>query len=211
MTIIERGNEYRLQCLDEGELAPDPISQFGVWFDQAVQAHIPEPNAMALATTGADGHPSVRMVLLKGFDAQGFFFFSNYESRKGRELAENPWAALAFYWHHMERQVRVEGVVERLSAEESDRYFQSRPLGSRLGAWASQQSQVISGRDVLDQRLEQFTHEFAEGEVPRPPCWGGYQVRPHMVEFWQGRSNRLHDRLRYRCYGHGWLIERLAP
>ena len=201
-----------LHGLSEADLAPDPFAQFQAWFDTALAAGLPEPNAMTLATATPDGRPSARMVLIKGVDPRGFVFYTNYESRKGRELEANPWAALVFYWPELERQIRIEGRVERVAAEESDAYFASRPLGSRLGAWASPQSQVIPGRDVLEARLRDLEARFASGDVPRPPHWGGYRVVPEAVEFWQGRPSRLHDRLRYTRQADGrWAIERLAP
>ncbi len=201
-----------LHGLSEADLAPDPFAQFQAWFDTALAAGLPEPNAMTLATATPDGRPSARMVLIKGVDSRGFVFYTNYESRKGRELEANPWAALVFYWPELERQIRIEGRVERVAAEESDAYFASRPLGSRLGAWASPQSQVIPGRDVLEARLRDLEARFASGDVPRPPHWGGYRVVPEAVEFWQGRPSRLHDRLRYTRQADGrWAIERLAP
>jgi pyridoxamine 5'-phosphate oxidase len=198
--------------LGERDLDPDPIRQFGLWFEHAAQSDIPESNAMALATATSDGRPSARMVLLRGIDERGFAFFTNYESRKARELDGNPFAALVFFWHDLERQVRVEGRVERVSAEESDRYFQSRPRGAQLGAWASPQSEVVIGRDVLEKRFDELEREHAERDIPRPPNWGGYRLVPDSIEFWQGRPNRLHDRLRFtRREQGGWIIERLAP
>jgi pyridoxamine 5'-phosphate oxidase len=198
--------------LAEGDVDADPIRQFQAWFDAARAASPFEPNAMALATVGADGRPSVRMVLLKGLDERGFVFYTNYESRKGRELEDTPWAALDFFWPAMERQVRVEGTVERVTAEESDTYFHSRPVGSQLGATASRQSEIIPDRDVLEQRVAELSEQYRDQEIPRPEYWGGYRVVPDFIEFWQGRVSRLHDRLRYRLSADGsWKIERLSP
>ena len=212
MSFADLRKEYMQRGLDEGDLDADPIRQFQAWFYAARAASPFEPNAMALATVGADGRPSVRMVLLKGLDERGFVFYSNYESRKGRELADTPWAALDFFWPEMERQVRVEGRVERVTAEESDSYFHSRPVGSQLSAAASRQSEVISGRDVLEQRVADLGQQYRDQEIPRPEYWGGYRVVPDFIEFWQGRVNRLHDRLRYRLSADGsWKIERLSP
>jgi len=190
----------------------DPIRQFAAWFQQALAANLPDPNAMTLATATPDGQPSARVVLLKAFDASGFTFFTNYEGRKARELTANARAALLFFWPELQRQVRIEGIVERVSEAESDDYFRSRPLGSRLGAWASAQSEVIASRDVLEERVRQAVQRFPDGEVPRPPFWGGFRVRPLSIEFWQGRPDRLHDRLRYqRVPPEDWHIERLSP
>ncbi|SRR5579875_3763670 len=212
MQIADLRKEYTGGGLSEADADADPLHQFEKWFGQALAANLPEPNAMTLATATPDGQPSVRVVLLKSFDASGFTFFTNYESRKGRELTANPRAALLFFWPQMQRQVRIEGTVERLSEAESDGYFRSRPLGSRLGAWASAQSEVIASRDVLEQRMRELTQRFADGEVPRPPYWGGYRVCPLTIEFWQGRPDRLHDRLRYqRVQPNGWRLERLSP
>ncbi len=200
------------RTLDEADLHPDPVEQFRRWFDEALRSSSPQPTAMTLATADADGRPSARVVLLKGFDERGFVFYTNYESRKGRELDANPWAALVFFWPELERQVRIEGRVQRVAPVESDVYFRSRPRDSQLGARASRQSRVIDGRDVLDRRFEELRVRFEGGEVPRPEYWGGYRVIPESLEFWQGRPNRLHDRLRYdRVAGPAWSIRRLSP
>jgi pyridoxamine 5'-phosphate oxidase len=204
--------EYRRGRLLESEVDSNPFVTFGEWYQGAQAAEIYEPNAMTLATVGAQGHPSARIVLLRKLDERGFCFFTNYESRKGHELADNPWAALLFWWGRLERQVRVEGQVERLSEAESDDYYHSRPLGSRLGAWASPQSQVIANRQFLEEQLAALEKEYADHAPPRPPFWGGYRLVPTVFEFWQGGPHRLHDRLRYQRQGDGsWHIERLAP
>ncbi|CAG2148656.1 pyridoxamine 5'-phosphate oxidase [Cupriavidus numazuensis] len=202
---------YVLGSLNESDVAGDPIAQFKRWFDEAVTAKLPEPNAMTLATVGADGQPSARIVLLKGMDEKGFTFFTNYESRKGLDMAANPRAALLFHWVQLERQVRVEGRVEKVADDESDAYYASRPLGSRLGAWASEQSREVPGRDVLEQRESEYRAKFGENP-PRPAHWGGYRVVPTALEFWQGRPSRLHDRIAYRVEADGsWKIVRLSP
>jgi pyridoxamine 5'-phosphate oxidase len=210
-SIADLRKDYRLQALDETDVHPDPLHQFQIWFDQAVAAQLPEPNAMTLATATLDGIPAARIVLLKAVDDRGFTFFTNYESAKGQELAANPQAALVFLWTDLERQVRITGAVEKIAATESDAYFNSRPPGSRLGAWASQQSQPIANRAVLETRLAELARQYAAQLAPRPPHWGGYRVLPQTIEFWQGRSNRLHDRLVYRHQANHWLINRLSP
>jgi pyridoxamine 5'-phosphate oxidase len=210
--LADLRTEYMQRGLDEGQVDADPIRQFQAWFDAAVAAGHPEPNAMAVATATLDGAPSARMTLLKRLDERGFVFYTNYESRKGGELAANPRAALIFFWVLLERQVRVEGRVERVTAAESDTYFHSRPVGSQLGAAASPQSQIIGGRAELEQAYRTLEETYAGREVLRPPHWGGFRVLPQVIEFWQGRPSRLHDRLRYtRASDGGWRIERLAP
>ncbi len=210
MNIADLRKSYERDELDETASAADPMQQFGTWLEQALKAELPEPNAMTLATVGADGRPSTRVVLIKGCDARGIVWYTNYDSRKGRELAAHPFAALQFHWVELERVVRIEGRVEKASAEESDAYYASRPLDSRLGAWASPQSQVIAGRAVLVAAAAKaaVTHGL---NPPRPPHWGGYRLVPDRWEFWQGRKSRLHDRLRYRLEGEAWVRERLAP
>lgn len=205
--------EYEQDALDESRVEPDPIRQFAAWYDAAVAAGILEPEAMTLATATPEGRPSARIVLLRGFDPRGFCFFTNYESRKGRELEENPHAALTFHWAALERQVRIEGRVERTTTAESDAYFTSRPSQSRIGAWSSPQSAVIADRAALERLFERFRAEHPDDTaIPRPDHWGGYRLVPDRIEFWQGRPSRLHDRLRFsREAADAWLIERLAP
>jgi len=198
--------------LRRSDLNPDPIKQFANWFTTAIETGIRDVNAMSLATAGQDAKPSVRIVLLKSFDEDGFVFFTNYESDKGKQLEANPYAALGFYWIELDRQIRISGKVDKTSRKESETYFHSRPVGSQLSAWASRQSAVLDGRRVLDARMEEMNERFADKRVPLPPHWGGYRLKPDNMEFWQGRSNRLHDRFRYTRQSDGsWLIERLAP
>ncbi len=204
--------EHAPEGLHRRDLDPDPIKQFSNWFTAAVEAGIRDVNAMSLATAGKDARPSVRIVLLKGFDQDGFIFFTNYESDKGKQLEANPFAALGFYWIELDRQIRISGSVARTPRQESERYFHSRPIGSQLGAWVSRQSDVIDGRRILDARLAEMTERFGDKPIPLPPHWGGYRLTPDAIEFWQGRPNRLHDRFRYTRQTNGsWSIDRLAP
>ena len=210
-SIADLRQSYERAQLTERDACANPQQLFQQWLDQAIAEKIPEPNAMTLATVGGDLRPSTRIVLIKGLDVRGPVWFTNYDSRKGHELAGNPLAALQFHWVEMERVVRIEGVVEKISTEDSDAYFHSRPLGSRIGAWASPQSEVVTSRDVLEASEKAFAEQFGE-HPPRPPHWGGYRLKPDHWQFWQGRQSRLHDRLRYLLQGDGsWLMERLAP
>ncbi|NET55887.1 MAG: pyridoxamine 5'-phosphate oxidase [Symploca sp. SIO2E6] len=211
-SIADLRRDYSYEVLSETNADVLPFRQFQTWFNQALAAGLPDPNAMTVATAGSDGKPSARIVLLKDYDERGFVFYTNYKSHKGQQLLENPWGALVFWWPQLERQVRIEGRVEQVSPRESDAYYQSRPQASQLAAWASDQSQVVDNRQVLDQRLQQLQEEYEGKEVTRPPHWGGFRVVPVEIEFWQGRPNRLHDRLLYRLSENGsWEMVRLSP
>lgn len=210
MDIRDMRRDYMAGPLEESAAPADPLELFGQWFEQATSSEIEDANAMTLATVGDDGRPSARIVLVKQFDADGVLFFTNYDSRKGRELAGQPFAALLFHWGELDRQVRIEGWVEQVAPELSDDYFASRPVASKIGAWASPQSEVIAGREVLEANERAAADRFGS-EVPRPPHWGGYRLVPDRIEFWQGRPSRLHDRLRYQLVDDGWQRDRLAP
>ena len=211
--IADIRKDYKMKELTEASVAADPITQFGVWWEEAMASHMDEVNAMTLATVSARGLPEARIVLLKGFDPRGFVFYTNYDSQKGQALAAHPQACLVFFWRELERQVRITGAVEKTSAADSETYFHSRPALSQIGAWASPQSQVIANRDVLDKSFGAYTDRFSGSEIPLPPYWGGYRVAPATVEFWQGRPSRLHDRLLYTRNeaANAWSIHRLAP
>ncbi len=211
-TIADIRKDYRMRSLSEKDVAPHAMVQFAEWWNDAVKSELTEPNAMTLATASADGVPSARIVLLKGYDEKGFVFFTNYNSFKGVQLAENPRASLVFFWKELERQVRIMGVIEKITPAESDEYFNSRPEGSRIGAIVSPQSSVIESREWLEAQVTAASQELTGRPIPRPGNWGGYRVRPAIIEFWQGRPNRLHDRLQYSLLENGeWKIERLAP
>lgn len=209
--IADLRRDYTLKSLDVADVNPNPMDQFQVWLDEALQAQIPEPNAMHVATVSPQGHPTIRVLLLKGLSKDGFEFYTNYQSRKGQELAQNPWACLSFCWLELERQVRIEGQVEKLSPETSTVYFHSRPRESQLGAWTSEQSKVIPDRAYLENKYKTLEEHYQGQEIPRPEHWGGYRLIPTLIEFWQGRSSRLHDRLVYTLQGNQWQIDRLSP
>ena len=210
-SIADIRRDYKLQSLLESDVNTNPIQQFTKWWQEAINSNIDEVNAMTLATSTIDGRPSARTVLLKDYDEQGFVFFTNYNSHKGRELNENPNAALVFFWKELERQIRIEGTVQKIETTKSDNYFNSRPISSRIGAWSSPQSEVIESREILETNEQNFIEKFGE-VIPRPTHWGGYIIQPNVIEFWQGRSSRLHDRLQYKLMENGaWKMERLAP
>jgi pyridoxamine 5'-phosphate oxidase len=211
-TIAGIRKDYKLKSFTETDANADAIKQFTAWWDDAVKSEIDEVNAFTFATATKDGNPSARIVLLKGFDKKGFVFFTNYKSHKGKILAENPNACMVFFWKELERQIRIEGIIEKVSAKESDEYFFSRPVASQVGAWASPQSEVISNRSVIEENVKKYEEQFATSPITKPPHWGGYRLKPQLIEFWQGRPSRLHDRLQYTLQPNGeWKIERLAP
>ncbi len=210
--IADIRKDYQMQSLLEKDVASDPFIQFNIWWDDAVNSELEEVNAMTLATASAAGIPSARTVLLKSVSDKGFVFFTNYQSQKGKELAENPNACLVFFWKELERQIRISGKVEKITAADNDEYFNSRPRGSRIGAWASPQSSIIASREIVEENISKYEYQFAEVPITRPENWGGYIVVPAEIEFWQGRPNRLHDRIQYaRLEAGGWKVERLAP
>ncbi len=211
INIADIRKEYKLKSLLENDVDADPLRQFQQWWNEALLSNIEEPNAMTLATSNREGKPSARIVLLKGFSNDGFVFFTNYESRKANQLKENLHAAILFFWKELERQVRIEGTVTKISEEKSTEYFLTRPALSKISAWSSPQSTVIANRDELEEKVTKYQEQFGNGEIPRPPNWGGYVVKPTVIEFWQGRRNRLHDRLQYTLSNDNWIIERLAP
>ncbi|MBS1641653.1 MAG: pyridoxamine 5'-phosphate oxidase [Bacteroidetes bacterium] len=209
-SIADIRTDYKLQTLNEADVAINPFQQFTKWWNQAIQSKVTEVNAFTLATASKTGKPSARIVLLKGYDENGFVFFTNYNSHKGQELIENPNAAIVFFWNELERQIRIEGTVEKISQQESEEYFHARPAGSQIGAWASPQSTVIPNREILEKNETEYKNKFGEN-IPKPPHWGGFVVKPILFEFWQGRSSRLHDRIQYTPQNNNWKIERLAP
>ncbi len=211
MSVSDIRKSYTVGALNESDVEGDAIEQFKRWLEDALHSGILEPTAMTLATANKEAKPSARMVLLKGVDERGFIFYSNYQSRKAQELLENPFAALTFYWDKLERQVRIEGKVQKVSRQESESYFKSRPHGSQIGAWASEQSNVIADREVVEEKVKELSERFVERQVPLPEFWGGYLLVPEVIEFWQGRPSRLHDRLRYTRHGENWKLERLSP
>lgn len=211
LDIANLRKDYIKNGLLESDVDPNPISQFEKWFQQAVDSGVSEPNAMTHASVSPDGQPSARILLLKGVVDNGFVFYTNYESRKGKDLDHNPKSALLFFWGELERQVRIEGSVQKIDSEQSRAYFDSRPAGSRIGAWSSRQSEVVQSREFLEMTFEENTAKYSDGVIPMPAYWGGYILHPHTIEFWQGRGSRMHDRIRYRLMNESWVIDRLSP
>ncbi|TNE72755.1 pyridoxamine 5'-phosphate oxidase [bacterium] len=211
MNLSDLRKDYAKAELSENDVDADPIVQFQTWFEQAAKAEVPEPNAMSIATVSASGKPSNRVVLLKGFDERGFVFYTNYNSRKGHEIENNPNVSLLFFWPELERQIRIEGIAEKISTADSMKYFFSRPVASQLGAWASAQSAIIEGRNILEKKMTELTDSFSGRDIPFPQFWGGFRVVPESIEFWQGRKSRLHDRIQYLKHGDVWRIQRLSP